>query len=91
MNPPMLSNNIMEQLNKSFYLYQNYMVWTWAPYWFYNMAVVQTIIRVTGGMIVSVFQYMSDSVLFPIAHVSVQVEYVPLKLSVRRFLPQEAD
>jgi len=69
MAKPTVLGNIGKEFAKAFYLYQNFMVWTWAPYWYYYMAVVQTIVRVMGGIIVGVFQYLSDSVLYQISNV----------------------
>ena len=37
---------------------------TSGPYWYYYMAIVNTCIRVTGGIVVGVFQYMSDKNLY---------------------------
>jgi magnesium-transporting ATPase (P-type) len=35
-----------------------------APYWYYYMAIVNTVVRITGGLVVAVFQYMSDMSLY---------------------------
>ena len=69
MTKPTILGNIFREFSKIFYLYQNFMVWTWAPYHYYYMAITQSIVRITGGVVVGVFQYMSDSVLYQISHV----------------------
>ena len=69
MDRPTILGSIRKEFGKAFYLYQNFMVWTWAPYWYYYMAIVNTVVRVTGGIVVGVFQYLSDSVLYKISHV----------------------
>lgn len=61
---PTIPGCIIREFSKPFYLYQNFMVWTWAPYWYYYMAIVQTVVRVTGGMVVAIFQYMADMDLY---------------------------
>ena len=35
-----------------------------APFYYYYMAIVNTCIRITGGLVVAVFQYMSDKDLY---------------------------
>jgi hypothetical protein len=59
--------SIFKEFSKPFYLYQNFMVWSWAPYWYYYMAIVNTIVRVAGGTVVAIFQYMSDLKLYGIS------------------------
>jgi hypothetical protein len=49
-------------------------VWTWAPYWYYYMAIVNSVVRLSGGIVVGVFQYLSDSKLHQISHVEGEVE-----------------
>ncbi|KAL7580178.1 hypothetical protein ACA910_012929 [Epithemia clementina (nom. ined.)] len=65
---PTVLRSIYDEFSKPFYLYQNYMVWSWAPYWYYYMAIVNTFVRATGGTVVGVFQYMSDSVLYKLSN-----------------------
>lgn len=67
MRKPTIFGSIVQEFSKPFYLYQNFMVWSWAPYWYYYMAIVNSIVRVAGGVIVGVFQYMSDSNLYQIS------------------------
>lgn len=33
MDKPTMLGSIVKEFSKSFYVYQNFMVWTWAPYW----------------------------------------------------------
>lgn len=40
------------------------------------MAIIHTFVRLTGGLVVSYFQYMSDSVLYKISIVEGDIEYV---------------
>jgi hypothetical protein len=48
---------------------------TSAPFWYYYMAIVNTVIRISGGLVVAVFQYMSDKVLYQlmVMHGTVEV------------------
>lgn len=48
---------VIEEFNQAFYLYQNYMVWTWLNYWYYHMGIVESIVRIVGGIAVSVVKY----------------------------------
>jgi hypothetical protein len=73
MQKPTVFGLIYKEFSKAFYLYQAFMVWTWAPYWYYYMAIVNTVVRVTGGIVVAVFQYISDSVLYQLTNVEGEV------------------
>lgn len=73
MKKPTVLGCIGREFSKPFYLYQNFMVWTWFPYWYYYMAIINTFVRVSAGIVVGVFQYMSDSVLYQISHMEGQV------------------
>jgi hypothetical protein len=71
---PTLIGAIKKEFSKPFYLYQNFMLWSWAPYWYYYMATINTAVRLTGGIVVSMFQFMSDSVLYQISQIEGNVE-----------------
>ena len=73
-NAPTLRGSIVNEFSKVFYLYQNFMVWTWAPYWYYYMAIVNTFVRVCSGIVVAVVSYKSDSVLYKLARVEGDIE-----------------
>jgi hypothetical protein len=73
-NAPTLRGSIVNEFSKVFYLYQNFMVWTWAPYWYYYMAIVNTFVRLCSGIVVAVVSYTSDSVLYKLAHVEGEIE-----------------
>jgi hypothetical protein len=74
MPKPTILGSIYKEFSKTFYLYQNFMVWSWAPFWYYYMALVNSFVRVTSGLVVAVFQYMSDSVLYQLSHVEGELE-----------------
>jgi hypothetical protein len=67
---PTAFSALRNEFSKTFYVYQNFMVWTWAPYYYYYMAIVSTVVRITGGLVAAAFQYMSDTTLYQLAHVS---------------------
>jgi hypothetical protein len=71
---PTLLGSIKNEFGKPYYLYQNFILWSWAPYWYYYMATINTAVRLTGGIVVSMFQFMSDSVLYQISLVEGDVE-----------------
>lgn len=71
---PTILGSIYKEFSKTFYLYQNFMVWSWANFFYYYMAIVNTFVRVSGGLVVAYFQYVSDSVLFQLSHVEGDVE-----------------
>jgi Cation transporter/ATPase, N-terminus len=78
MEKPTMLGSVWKEFSKSFYVYQNFMVWTWFPYWYYYMALIHTFVRVTGGLVVAYFQYMSDSVHHRLSIVEGEIEYVML-------------
>ncbi len=61
---PTVFGAIKTEFSKPFYLYQNAMVWTWMPLWYYYMGVVNTVVRISGGLVVALFQYCSELDLF---------------------------
>ena len=73
---PTLFGSIKNEFSKPFYLYQNFMVWTWGPFWYYFMAVVYALIGITGGMVVAIFQYGSDMDLYRLMVTEGTVEVV---------------
>jgi hypothetical protein len=67
MSKPTVFHAIYKEFSKPFYVYQNFMVWTWAPYYYYYMAIVDTVVRVAGGLMSAAYQYRSDSSLHKIS------------------------
>jgi hypothetical protein len=74
MKPPSLLRSISEEFTKPFYTYQNYMVWTWLPLWYYYMAVIHGSVIVTGGLAVSLFRYRNDRNLYKLSYISGHVD-----------------
>ncbi|KAI2493674.1 haloacid dehalogenase-like hydrolase [Fragilaria crotonensis] len=71
---PTIHGSIMKEFSKGFYIYQTFMVWSYGPFWYYYMMIVHTIVRVTSGIVVGVFQFMSDSVLHKLSLVEGNIE-----------------
>jgi hypothetical protein len=71
---PTILGSIYKEFCKTFYIYQSYMVWTWFNFFYYDMALVNTGVRLTGGLVVACFQYVSDSILHQLSHVDGDVE-----------------
>jgi hypothetical protein len=71
---PTILGSIYKEFCKTFYIYQSYMVWTWFNFFYYDMALVNTGVRLTGGLVVAYFQYVSDSVLHQLSYVHGDVE-----------------
>jgi hypothetical protein len=46
---PTVIRSVIKEFSKSFYIYQNFMVWTWFPFWNYVLALIQTGVRVIAG------------------------------------------
>jgi len=57
-----------------FYVYQFYILWSWVPMYYYYMAIPYFIIIISGGIIVSIFEYQNKSGLFEFSRVCGSVE-----------------
>jgi hypothetical protein len=71
---PTVYGSVMKEFSKPFYLYQNFVIWTWAPFWYYHMCIVNSCVRLVAGLTVALFQHNSDSVLSKLALVEGVVE-----------------
>lgn len=49
---------------------------SWVPLWYYYMAIVQTVVRLGGGLIVAIFHYMSDVDLYRLMVIKGSVDVV---------------
>ena len=65
---------LIEEFNQAFYVYQNYMVWTWLNYWYYHMGIVESIVRITGGVAVSIVKYRMEKNMCKLGVVEGDVE-----------------
>lgn len=48
--------------------------WVYGPYWYYFMMIVHTIVRVSCGVVVGVFEFMSNLVLHKLSLVEGNIE-----------------
>jgi hypothetical protein len=74
MKPASLLRSISGEFTKPFYTYQNYMVWTWLPLWYFYMAVIHGSVILTGGLAVSLFRYRNDRSLYKLSYISGNVD-----------------
>jgi hypothetical protein len=61
---------VFNEFCKPFYTYQCFMVWSWYPFNFFYMALVQTFVITTGGFVVSYFRYRQECTLFKLSETS---------------------
>jgi hypothetical protein len=66
---PSMYSSIKKEFTKPFYVYQAFMTWTWAPYWYYYMAIVNTVFRIASGVVAGLAQYISDSTIHQLSMV----------------------
>ena len=71
---PTIHGSMLKEFSKGFYIFQTFMVWAYGPFWYYYMMIVHTVVRVSSGIVVGVFQFMSDSVLHKLSLVEGNVE-----------------
>jgi cation-transporting ATPase 13A3/4/5 len=64
---------VFNEFCKPFYTYQCFMVWSWFPFFYYYMALVETFVITTGGFVVSYFRYRQDCTLFKLSETSGEV------------------
>jgi cation-transporting ATPase 13A3/4/5 len=74
MRRPSFFGTIFKEFSRPFYTYQCFMVWTWFPLSYWYMAIVQTIVITTGGLVVSFFQYRNDNSLYLLTFISGEVK-----------------
>jgi Cation transporter/ATPase, N-terminus len=82
---PSIIGCIYNEFSKSFYIYQNFILWAYANFFYYYMAITHTFVRVGGGLVVAYFQYVNESTLYKLARVEGSVEYVNFLASNIRF------
>lgn len=66
---PTVLGSLYKELRKPFYLYQNFMVWTWANFFYYDMALVHTVVRLLGACFVAYYQHLSDCTAYGLSKV----------------------
>jgi hypothetical protein len=73
MHEPSLLRTLSSEFSKPFYTYQNYMVWSWVPLWYYYMALVHGSVIVAGGVTVALFRHRNDLNLYKLSQISGEV------------------
>ena len=68
MKKPLLSTCIAQEFGKPFYTYQNFILWTWMPLYYFYLALVHGTVIVCGGFTVALFRYRNDSNLYKLTH-----------------------
>jgi predicted P-type ATPase len=61
---------VFKEFSRIFYVYQNFMTWTWLNYAYWHMGIVNTIVYTMGGLTVSYVRYQSASRLKELSKVS---------------------
>ena len=67
MRKPNFLKTLQRELNKGFYTYQLYILWTWACLWYYYMALVWAFVVSCGALAVTFFQYRNEVSLFQLS------------------------
>lgn len=57
---PSLIRSIIDTFKQPFYTYQNFMVWTWFPFYYYYMAFIHTVVRLGGGLVTGMYYDISN-------------------------------
>lgn len=70
MHEPSLLRTLSNEFSRPFYTYQNYMVWSWVPLWYYYMALVHGSVIVAGGVTVALFRHRNDQNLYKLSQIS---------------------
>jgi hypothetical protein len=70
---PSLLRTLSSEFSKPFYTYQNYMIWSWVPLWYFYMALVHGSVIVAGGVMVALFRHRNDHNLYKLSQVSGEV------------------
>lgn len=65
---------LLREFSRTFYVYQNFMTWTWLNFSYWHMGIVNTLVYTTGGLVVSLVQYQNDVRLQELSKISGTVE-----------------
>lgn len=68
MDKPTFWQVMQQEFTQPYYTYQNFIMWSWMPLYYYYMAVVQTAVIVTGGITVCIFRYRNEKSLYQLTH-----------------------
>ena len=71
---PSRLRTLSNEFSRPFYTYQNFMIWTWVPLWYYYMALVHGSVILAGGVTVALFRYRNDRNLYKLSQISGHVD-----------------
>lgn len=54
---PSIARTLMREFSRIFYVYQNFMTWSWINYSYWHMGIVNTLVYSVGGLTVSYINY----------------------------------
>jgi magnesium-transporting ATPase (P-type) len=74
MREPSLLRTLSSEFARPFYTYQNFMIWTWVPLWYYYMALVHGSVILAGGVTVALFRHRNDKNLYKLSQISGHVD-----------------
>lgn len=57
---PIFWRILLKEFSRIFYVYQNFMTWTWINYGYWHMGIVNTLVYTLGGLVVSYVKYQND-------------------------------
>eukprot|EP00301_Raphidiophrys_heterophryoidea_P007259 c12832_g1_i1.p1 GENE.c12832_g1_i1~~c12832_g1_i1.p1 ORF type:complete len:1368 (+),score=403.79 c12832_g1_i1:102-4205(+) len=60
---------LFEEFRKPFYLYQNFMAWTWFNFYYWHMGIVNTLVYVGGGLSISFVNFKNRKMIYELATV----------------------
>ena len=76
MGKPTLTKVMIEEFTQPYYTYQNFIMWSWVPLWYYYMACVQSSVIIVGGVMVALFRLRNETSLYKLTHVEGSVQVV---------------
>jgi cation-transporting ATPase 13A3/4/5 len=56
---PSFLKTLFREFSRVFYVYQNFMAWTWLNYSYWHMGIVNTLVYTLGGITVSIVNYVN--------------------------------
>eukprot|EP00300_Choanocystis_sp_HF-7_P024223 c25631_g1_i1.p1 GENE.c25631_g1_i1~~c25631_g1_i1.p1 ORF type:complete len:1297 (+),score=301.51 c25631_g1_i1:36-3926(+) len=66
---PTVFGVVLAEFSKPFYLYQNFMAWSWFNFDYWHMGIVNSLVYISGGLSVCVVNYRNQSLLHSLAKV----------------------
>jgi Cation transporter/ATPase, N-terminus len=71
---PTFLSALRKEFNRAFYVYQNFILWTWFPNFYFSQGLILSSIRLIGGCVSAYFHLLSDLSLYKVSQIEGEVK-----------------